>query len=98
MDPKWTEIAVLAGFNVASLIVVIVVNILTYYMSRNEDSEQTFRKYSVKPKRSSNISSATKLTGNSPTGVAPAHHDQVEQSGNAKQKQHSGRGTTKKHS
>lgn len=47
MDDKYVEIAVLAATNVISLIVVVVLNILACYYSRNEDPEQTFRKYTV---------------------------------------------------
>lgn len=60
MDDKYVEIAVLAGTNVISLILIVLLNILACYYSRNEDTEQTFRKYTVQARApSSSLSSVS---------------------------------------
>lgn len=49
MDEKIKEIVILIGFNVASVILVVIINILACYCGRSEDSERNYRKYTIHP-------------------------------------------------
>lgn len=61
-DNKWQEIIVLAGSNILTLIIIVILNFLIWYCSKNEDQGQTFRKYSVATIRSASRSNSTAST------------------------------------
>lgn len=48
MEDKWIEICILAGLNILTFFVVLMLNALTSYCTRGEDTEQKFRKYAPK--------------------------------------------------
>lgn len=50
MDEKILEMIVLASLCIVSLIALLVVNLLVYYMSKDKNASSKIRKYSVTPR------------------------------------------------